>query len=499
MKPSLAPLFHGLQQSLLLSASPFVPASERAEWRREWQAELWHVRQVCISPGAESVQAQQQVFSFCLGAFQDALCLRRNAVLRTTTRQSSKGSAARCLLWLVAILFVCYAVALLLPGVRLESHPSWYQVRPGTILIPVARYNESSHATMPVELYRFWKRQRQRYFDGFAFYRMGREVVSAGTGIKAGFEVAHASSNLFSQLGLSMQLAAPAAAGDPNQPRVILSDEIWQKDFGGDPGILGNELQVGARLATIAGVEAEGAWRLPGKPDLWLLEPDAQIGPGNLGYVVAHLTPLGQSDMWTHRVHIAAYGPDNAELDLWGVSFEDRTRGPWDIYKFTLLLAFLALPAITSVSLAEYSVSAHRPSWPKRLRRWAYLAAKIALLLPIVYYASLDLAYWFTTSYSSTAQYMQLVSSFAICLFGLRWVILDQRRRCPVCLRRVAHPAQVGVASRTFLAWNGTELMCTDGHTLLHVPSLPTSWFGTQRWLYLDSSWQFLFAGSGAG
>jgi len=32
------------------------------------------------------------------------------------------------------------------------------------------------------------------------------------------------------------------------------------------------------------------------------------------------------------------------------------------------------------------------------------------------------------------------------------------------------------------------------GHTLLHVPAQPTSWFSDQRWLYLDSSWQFLFA-----
>jgi hypothetical protein len=33
------------------------------------------------------------------------------------------------------------------------------------------------------------------------------------------------------------------------------------------------------------------------------------------------------------------------------------------------------------------------------------------------------------------------------------------------------------------------------GHTLLHVPSLPTSWFSSQRWMFLDSSWEFLFAG----
>jgi hypothetical protein len=34
------------------------------------------------------------------------------------------------------------------------------------------------------------------------------------------------------------------------------------------------------------------------------------------------------------------------------------------------------------------------------------------------------------------------------------------------------------------------------GHSLLHVPSLPTSWFSNQRWLLLDPSGEFLFAGS---
>jgi hypothetical protein len=35
------------------------------------------------------------------------------------------------------------------------------------------------------------------------------------------------------------------------------------------------------------------------------------------------------------------------------------------------------------------------------------------------------------------------------------------------------------------------------GHTLLHVPSLPTSWFSSQQWMFLDQSWEFLFAGPG--
>jgi hypothetical protein len=499
MKPPFALLLHGLQQGLLRSASPFVPANDRAEWRREWQSELWHVRRECAPIEGDSWRAEREVTAFCLGAICDAFCLRRYAWRKTPPLHSPSGSAVNCLLWLAAAFAASYILAALLPGVRVESHPEWYQIRPGMILIQDARDTDDSAATISVERYRFWKRQRQAYFDGFAFYRMSKEVVSIGTEANPELRVAHASSNLLSLLGLTSRFAQQAPSADQNVARVILSEELWKKDFNADPRIVGSAMQVGKRLATIVGVEPDGAWRLPGKPDAWLLEPDAEISKGGLGYVVAHLTPLGRSDMWTQRVHITAYNADDQEEDLWGVSFEERTRGPWDVYQFTILLALLALPAVTSVSLGEYSVRSHRPPWPKRLRCWAFLGAKIALLLPIVYYSSLDLAYWFTTRYSPAAQYLQLATSFSICLFGLRWAILDQRQRCPVCLNRVTNPASVGHASWTFLAWNGTELMCLGGHTLLLVPGLSTSWFSTQRWLYLDTSWEFLFARSGVG
>jgi hypothetical protein len=37
------------------------------------------------------------------------------------------------------------------------------------------------------------------------------------------------------------------------------------------------------------------------------------------------------------------------------------------------------------------------------------------------------------------------------------------------------------------------------GHTLLHLPGGPTSWFGAPGWLFLDPSWSFLFAGKSSG
>ena len=173
-----------------------------------------------------------------------------------------------------------------------------------------------------------------------------------------------------------------------------------------------------------------------------------------MGHVIAHLTRQGRSEMWADRVNITVYDTDHTEQDYLGIAFDNHPPGPWEIYCFSVLLALLALPAITTISLGEYSFSSHRPAWPRRIVRWAYLGAKLALLLPIAYFMSLDCAYWHASQHNLASEYVQLALAFSICLFGARWALLDQRQRCPVCLNRVAHPAQVGLASRTFLAWN---------------------------------------------
>lgn len=496
MKVALDFPVHACQATILRLASRVVPSATRADWLEEWRAELWHVRHSLLANTATRWNAEHQITRFCLGAFSDAACLRQIAWQNRERRRSLHGSAAHCLLILVAILLASYWLSQQLAGVRAERNPARYGMNPGLMLIQNRLSEDDSWATIPKQQYRLWKASPQRYFDGFAFYRLALDPVSPGATSHENWSVAHASLNLFWMLGMPVLGAASSDAESGETPGLILSHEKWQREFGANPHIAGSFVRIGSREVKILGIAPEGAWRLPGAVDAWLLEPDTQRE--GLGYVIAHLTRLAQDEVHGSRVQITNYDSDDPDdSDLWGISLHGRTQGPWQLYEFTIFLAFLALPAVTSVALSEYNFSSHRPSFASVARRWAFLWAKIALLLPISYYLSIDLAYGRTTTYSVSAEYVQLIASFTICLFGLRWALLDQRHRCPVCLRRVTHPARVGYAGRTFLAWNGTEMICTGGHTLLHVPALPTSWFSTQRWLYLDSSWSFLFAGSG--
>ncbi len=499
MSSALRLALGGMNRGILHCASRLVPREQRADWLREWSAELWHMRRSCPPGDGFSWKSEGVAAAFCLGAFQDAFCVRHLCREASEAGSSQHGSAGECLLWLGGLLAVSYILTCVLPGVSMESHPAHYQLNPGLVLLQSELFTDSSAATIHGQQFLDLKASRQRGIDGLAFYRMAKESVSTGVDAKPKWRIAHASLSLFALLGAPAAFSVVSSEPAGDLPAVVLSDELWRRQFSGNPKVIGSVVLVGRSAAKVVGVLPRGSWRLPGRADAWLLQPDTQIPRGAVGYVVAHLTRLGRSEIYDDRVHINGFVPDDPDEDLWGVSFGERTRGPWTIFRFAIFLAFLALPAITSVSLGESCFSSHRPSLMRNLDRWIFLGTKIALLLSIAYFASLDLSYWNATGYSELSEYAQLASSFLICLFGMRWVLLDQRERCPVCLRRVTHPAQVGQASRTFLAWNGTELICTSGHTLLHVPGLPTSWFGTQRWMYLDTSWKFLFAGTGVG
>ncbi len=507
MSRALLIAFDTFDHGLLRAASLFVPLPQRAEWLREWDGELFHVRRCCLGEAA-SWGAQREVFSFCLGSFRDALSLRecRETTVRKplTARSFKRGSAAFCLVMLTLLLATFVAIANLLPGVGAERDPDRFRGNSGLLLIQDAYSPSESIATITPAEFRLWKSHRQRFFDAFSFYRLAQEEASAGAAALGALQVAHASTSLFTVLGLPVRLFDLPANSSPGIPDVIVSADMWKRRFGADTKFAGSLIKVGGGMARIAGVLPYGSWRLPGRfgasPDCWILEADSSLGTmtqtDTLGYVVAHVSSQAGPEGFGDHIPITGYrSVDNAD-ELCGISFAARTQGPWKIYCFAMFLALLALPAITSVSMSESAFSSHRPPFRKRLNRWLFLAVKLALVAGIAWFASLDLAYANVASYSPLAEFMQLSSCFGISLFGLRWAVADQRQRCPICLGRVTHPAQVGIASCTFLGWNGTEMFCMGGHTLLHVPSLPTSWFGTQRWLYLDNSWDFLFVGS---
>ena len=487
MKPAGILFVNAVQRCMLNAFSVLVPAPGRCEWRAEWRAELWHICRRDHRSASGSVDLTS--LRFCLGALPDALEMRR-IFGAGSTRAPIHRSASYCLLILAAILAASWAFALYSRPVIAERHTERYTVRPGLVLILNAHSARGAMDSIPVELYRTWIGARQKFFAGLAFYRVERTVL-AGGGRAVDLPIAHASAQFFSLLGLPMEIGSAAPS---SEPRLILSDRIWRRNFNADSRILGRTVRVGERLVSVAAVLPDGSWRLPGEAEAWLLEPDNAISSDGAGYVVAQLKPDSWYAIRNSAANIAVYDAKGNEQNLWVFSFSERTDGPWRDYFVPVFLALLVLPGLTSVFLSDKAVSTIRLSWSHRVACCAFGAAKIAMILGIVYILPVDLAYCRTSGFAPTASCIQFLLTLTLSIFGFCWTVDDQHKRCPVCLRRVTHPARVGIASRTFLAWNGTELMCTGGHTLLYIPAAPTSWFYAPRWVYLDPSWKFLFA-----
>ncbi len=249
------------------------------------------------------------------------------------------------------------------------------------------------------------------------------------------FTVALSSANLFALLGVP----APARG-------LIISRGLWRRRFHSDPRILGRTVEVdGARVA-VTGILPTEAWRLPGIADAWLLD-DARIAAlpaDSRGFLLARLPVQLPSGAKLTFAPLPRVSPVIALLVLTG-------------------MAFIMFPAVTPWRLGT---AALRPA--------LFLAAKIALLLPATVCAAFALG--------------MPGAVLMLWMFAARWAFADQRRRCPVCLHLLAHPARIGEASHTFLDWYGAELLCPRGHGMLHVPEIHASAYPGARWLSLDPS-----------
>src|SRR5438309_1962150 len=83
-----------LQLALIRIAALLVPGPLRTEWFAEWHSELWYV---CQSGG------KARTIWFCLGAFPDALWLRRNRASPRRREMFHFASALHCGVFLAVL------------------------------------------------------------------------------------------------------------------------------------------------------------------------------------------------------------------------------------------------------------------------------------------------------------------------------------------------------------------------------------------------------------
>jgi hypothetical protein len=425
--------------------SLLLPAKTRYAWRREWHAELYAVRQEV---------GRLACWNFLRGARADVFAQRELIGLRLTWSDvmSLRGMSALLLVLIVTTLGVPASRDVLLAPAYAGD---------GVVLL------RAGHAKVSGEQLLDWSyRMDQLRVRRMAFYSVNVGRVN-GVPVK----VAMATPELMQVLGLDLRAFS--------EGQVVLS-RAWVKRFGRDASV-----EIGGVRHVVEGEVPETTLRLPEEPEVFLFAQDVRLD--SQGYVIGEKM---QAEVEMRGVALVCDGREVV------VSYEPmamRTVMPWRAFWIAVVMTVLALPASRALSNRD-TVSEHGALSTKvRTRAAGFVLLQMMLVVAASGLVALLVASLVHCAEPMDQSQLQAVFMFALLLPLLRVVLHVHRHRCPCCLRPLGHAVKVGSPSASFLDWYGVEMVCSQGHGLVYVPDMPTTWFPAPRWVAMDASWSGLF------
>jgi MacB-like periplasmic core domain len=490
------------QSTLLLrSASLLVPKGKRQEWYREWYAEVWHWAHFLHESGRLNSTTRLELARHCWGAFTDALWHRFNQERFMRALGEAPLSAKFCLssvslLFLFAILVSGFAPTVRssfspLPYyqpyrlVSLSFHGNFSHYHEGTLFNSVGDWSRRSHTASAIAAYSFHPAEVRQ--NGISFTTLTARV----------------SPNFFELLGGGAAMGRLFRNGDELDCRdcVVITHRFWKSQLKSDRSIVGKILRVGSADERVIGVlPANFTFVLP-EASIWTLpksDPKISNSADFTGAVLRLASGASFSqarDEFRGFTEHADSSFGYAKMDMEPI--QSRIHQGARLYITFTLLSLLGGLAVAGTRLAAARTRRLRLGWRGLLRWWSFLAIKTLLLLSTCFIVSLELSSRISIALTGTID--PFVAPFSTWFFlvtgllALSWSMHDQCRRCRICLKRLGNEASVGVAGYLLLDWWGTELVCSDGHGLLHVPEMKSSWLEFEQWVHLDESWQPLF------
>ncbi|MGZ7084296.1 MAG: ABC transporter permease [Candidatus Angelobacter sp.] len=482
---------------LLRSASLLVPKSQRAAWYQEWYGEIWHWLHFLAESGRLNSNTSMELTRHCWGAFPDAAFHRFDHKKVSRAFDETPRTARFCL----SAIFLAVVTVILITGLA----PT---IRSGFKPLPFHDPDRLAYLSMHGS---FTKYDEENLFREAAKWAEGSktaEMVAAYSWHPVSLKFPHdqvndisarVSPNFFDLLGNKAALGRLFNPADEMNCAgcVVITHRLWEAQFSSDHNVVGKTISVDDRPGIVIGVLPESFVFIFPEVSVWMLPRWGKTTnnfadrTGAVLRMGPHVT-IAQAQQEFRRF-AAAGGYSQPQME----SFVSRAHQGVKLYLFFTVLSLFGGIALGSSRLGGAKTRKLKLSFRHTLRWWGFFSLKTVLLLALCFVGSLE----FTgrASIILTGSVHPLVGPFATWLFlvtamvALSWSLHDQGRRCRLCLRRLGNEASVGTPGYLLLDWWGTELVCSDGHGLLHVPEMKSSWQEFDQWVSLDESWKPLF------
>lgn len=481
---------------ILRTASLLVPRRQRSEWLREWRAEIWHWTYFLVESARLSPRTEQELIQHFSGCFVDAIWHRFNRVAVLNFVHSYPLAPSFCLL------SVSFAILALLamgsPSFSFVTSPFPANSDSGRLLVLSLR--NGSPWTEPETLRSSafeWSRSN-RLVETTEVFAWRPSVLNGPSG-KENLVSARVAPGLLHLLG-----AQPILGRSLDSTRfsrcetcVVISNSIWRDQFHDDPRAIGAALYLNGQRFEVVGVLPHqfifpginiGAYRLFGTGAAPLLPnfewPGAVIGIRS-GIEVGKLEfqeYLDQSDDL----------PPGVKLDVFSLGDLARLRveslAAMVLISLLLVLAANSRPLLLVYSTAPNLIGRSSLLW------WFFFSVKTSLLLMLPWIASIEAVQTIISAWGWRAQ--EYVGAVMMWLFlvgmtlALTWSIRDQLARCRCCLSRLRVQIALGNSLGPFSEPRGVDLLCDEGHGMLHVPVMHLTSLDSERWTPFDQSWR---------
>lgn len=486
---STPPFVVSLCNAVVLAAAWLTPRHERSDWTREWLGRIWHRWQFLRHAGAWSKTERFRLVLTALGAIPDACW--RFASQDDVRRRTSEFLRApwTCFGVLVLLLIV---IASLTQGLAATRQVIGEFFDPGSkriVIMWLQPFGGKPHG-IPPDVVPDWRKE-SHVLESVASFSVHEFSTRNGTRAGPVLPVISTDSHLFEVLNVRPIL------GKIKDPEFTAIDyRIWKTQFHLDPHVIGKTISIAGKSHRISAVLPSGFAFLTRQPSVYTARHNVR----------------GDQVMVAGRLRRGAeISKLNAELA--------RIARVADYYFFVLdpklrstTLAGVVFSPVRLFALA-FTISLFPMFWFSRVRmrhirhgltpanraatgcRIAFFAAKLVLALSVVFVAGLEWARPESSlllSWTDEGSGLGIIWIYSLgCMAALFGAVADQRARCRVCLRLLAFPVRIGRPGSLLLDWGGTEFLCSEGHGVLHIPQLSTSWDeDADRWITLDDSWR---------